>query len=117
MLVAGTRTDMSRRATDRVKEFHLMSATITPAPVGDDVTVVAPNPAFTAVPIDPDSAPPYTYLWEQQPVADLGVTIGTPNASSTTMGPLIAGNVYYLRLTITNAQLTKFVKSMRVFAT
>ena len=95
-----------------------MSADITPVPdVNGDVIVVAPNPAFTATPIDPDNAPPYTYLWEQQPVADPMVSIGTPNASSTILGPLVAGNVYYLRLTITNAQLTKFVKSMRVFAT
>jgi len=118
MLVAGTRTDMSRRATDRVKQYHLMGAAITPAPdVNGDVTVTAPSATFTSTPIDPDSAPPYTYAWEQQPVADPTATIGTPNASSTTFTGLVAGRVYYLRLTIINAQLTKFVKFMRVFAT
>ncbi len=108
---------MSRHATDRVKQFHLMSATITPTPDADgDVTVSAPTATFVATPIDPDSAPPYIYLWEQQPVADPGASFGTPAANSTTFGPLVAGNVYYVRLTITNGQLTKFVKQLRVFA-
>lgn len=109
---------MSRRATDRLKQFHLMSATLSPAPdLAGDVSVPAGTPTFSVVVIDPDNAPPYTYLWEQQPVADPTALLGTPAAASTPFGPLLIGHVYYLRVTVKNAQETKFVKSMRVFAT
>lgn len=107
---------MVRRANDFIKQFHLMSAAFTPAPdTNGDVTVAPGTTTFSATVIDPDSASPYTYLWEQQPVADPSAVLGTPEASSTPFGTLVSGHVYYLRLTVINARLTKYVKSLRVF--
>lgn len=69
---------------------------------------------LAATVMDPDSATPYVYKWEQIPIADVNALFGSPAASTTTFGPLISGYIYYITLTVTNSQSTKMTKTFKV---
>ena len=106
---------MSRKATDRVKQYHQMSAMLTPSPdVNDVIHVVGTSVVLAATILDPDNAVPYQYKWEQIPIADVNALFGSSAAATTTFGPLISGYTYYITLTVINSQETKMTKTFRV---
>jgi sporulation-control protein spo0M len=106
---------MSRRATDRVKQYHLMSAVVTPAQdVNGIIHVTGTSVVLAATVIDPDSASPYVYKWEQSPVSDANALFGSAAASTTTLSPLLSGYTYYIKLSVTNSQSTKLEKTFRI---